>query len=121
MYPHIQDRTVLYEPPGPVLVPAGLYEAKLVDVRRFNNVFGERVGLVFEIVAGDYAGTALMQAAALTDSPHGKLAALLRGIAGADASPQAASEFIGRRCQIAVRHGMTKTGKPFAGIVQTFP
>ncbi len=35
-----------------VLIPEGLYEAELIDVRRFDNAFGERAGLVFAIVPG---------------------------------------------------------------------
>ena len=117
---NIQNRSVLYDPPRPVLVPEGLYEAALSDVRRFSNAFGERAGLVFEIVAGPHAGTALMESAALKDSPRGKLAALLRGLGGADASLLTVYELIGRRCRIAVRHEVTKNGKPYAAIVQTF-
>jgi hypothetical protein len=122
MQVNVQNRSVLYEPPGPgpVLVPEGLYEAALVDVRRFANAFGERAGLVFEIVSGPHAGTELMESAALKDSPRGKLATLLRGLGGADGSLLTAQELIGRRCQIAVRHGTTKAGKAYAAIVQTF-
>lgn len=117
---NVQNRSVLYEPPGPVLIPEGLYEAALVAVRRFTNAFGERAGLVFEVVGGPHAGTELMESAALKESPRGKLATLLRGLGGADASLLAAHELVGRRCQIAVRHGTTKAGKPYATIVQTF-
>ena len=115
----IQNRSVLYAKPGPVLVPEGVYEAALVEIRRFTNAFGERAGLVFEIERGPHAGTVLMESAALKDSPRGKLAALLRGIGGADASLLTAHELVGQRCRIVVRHEATKAGKDYAAIVQT--
>ena len=45
----IQNRSVLYEAPPAALVPEGVYSAELIDVRRFTNSFGDRVGLVFKI------------------------------------------------------------------------
>ena len=101
-------------------MPEGIYDAALVDVRRFANAFGERVGLVFEIVNGPHLGVTLMEAAALKPSPRGKLADLLHGMGGADGSLLAAHELVGRQCRIAVRHETTNTGKAYAAIVQTF-
>ena len=116
----IQNRSVLYDEAEPVLVPEAVYEADLVDVRRFSNVFGERVGLVFKITSGRYLGIELMEAAALKTSPRGKLAELLRGMGGADGSLLTAHALVGRRCRIAVRHEATKAGKTYAAIAQTF-
>jgi hypothetical protein len=116
----VQNRSVLYAPPEVVLVPEAVYEADLVDVRRFSNVFGERLGLVFKIASGPYLGIELMEAAALKASPRGKLADMLRGMGGADGSLLTAHELVGRRCRIAVRHEATKAGKPYAAITQTF-
>jgi len=116
---NVQNRSVLYGT-DPTLVPEGIHEAELVDVRRFTNVFGERVGLVFRIVTGLHLGAELMESAALKASPRGKLAELLHGMGGADGSLLTAHELVGRRCRIAVRHEVTKAGKPYAAIVQTF-
>ena len=120
MQVNVQDRSVLYAEAEPALVPEGIYEADLVDVRRFTNAFGERVGLVFEIATGSHKGVELMEAAALKASPRGKLAELLRGMGGVDCSLLTAHELVGRRCQVAIRHEATKTGKSYAAIVQTF-
>lgn len=116
----VQNRSVLYERAHPVLVPEGIHEAELVDVRRFANAFGERVGLVFRIAAGAHAGAELMESAALKASPRGKLAELLHGLGGADGELLTAHELVGRRCRIAVRHEATKAGTPYAAIAQTF-
>lgn len=120
MHVSIQNRSTLYENGGPVLVPEGLHLAELVDVRKFANVFGERVGLVFAIDGGLYHGIELMESAALKGSPRGKLSELLRGIGGSDGSLLSAHELVGQRCHIAVRHEATKTGKTYAAITQTF-
>lgn len=116
----VQNRSVLYARTKLVLVPEAIYEADLVDVRRFSNVFGERVGLVFKIASGPHLGIELMEAAALKGSPRGKLAELLRGMGGADGSLLTAHELVGRRCRIAVRHEATKAGAPYAAITQIF-
>lgn len=115
----VQNGSVLYGESEPV-VPEAVYEADMVDVRRFSNVFGERVGLVFKIATGPHVGVELMEAAALKASPRGKLAELLRGMGGADGSLLTAQELVGRRCRIAVRHEASKAGKIYAAIAQTF-
>lgn len=120
MHLTIHNRSVLYAEPEPVLVPEAVYEADLVDVRRFSNVFGERVGLVFKIANGPHMGAELMEAAALKASPRGKLAELLRGMGGDDGSLLTAHALVGRRCRICVRHEITKGGKIYAAIAHTF-
>jgi hypothetical protein len=116
----IQNRSVLYGQQGAELVPEGLYEAALIDVRPFANVHGQRLGLVFEITAGLYRGLELMESAAVTGSPRGKLAEMVRGLGGAEASIEAARNLIGRHCRIAVRHESNKAGKTYAAVAQTF-
>ena len=75
----VQNGTVLYGKAEPGLIPEGWHLAELIDVRRFANVFGERVGLVFKIASGPHLGIELMEAAALKASPRG---------VGANANPQ---------------------------------
>lgn len=116
----IQNRSDLYEVADTTLVPEGVHEARLVGVRCFANAFGDRVGLEFVITSGPHRGVKLMEAAARKASPRGKLAELLRGMGGADGSLLVAHELVGRDCRIAVRHEVTKAGKPYAAIVQTF-
>ena len=75
----IQNRSVLYKTTEPVLVPEGVYEAELVGVKDFSNAFGQRVGLVFRITTGQHEGVELMESAAVSTSPRGKLVELMRG------------------------------------------
>ena len=114
----IHNSSVLYEAPPAALVPEGVYSAELIDVRRFTNSFGDRVGLVFKIDKGAHAGAIIMETAAFNDSHRGKLAELLRGLGGAPL--QAGRDVIGRACKISVRHEATKIGKLYAAITQTF-
>lgn len=118
----VQNGSVLYEKAEPVLVSEGLHQAELIDVRRFGNVFGDRVGLVFRISTGRYAGQEIMEAAALSSSPRGKLAELLRGLGGGAApSLLTATDMVGHQCRIAVRHEQGRTGRVYAAITRTTP
>ena len=117
----VQSRSVLYEKAEPVLVSKGLHLAELIDVRRFGNVFGDRVGLVFRISTGPYAGQEIMEAAALSSSPRGKLADLLRGLGDGEPSLLTATDLVGRQCQIDVQHERGRTGRVYAAILRTTP
>lgn len=107
----IQNRSVLYKTPEPVLVPEGVYEAKLVEVKEFSNAFGNRVGLVFRITTGQHEGVELMESATASTSPRGKLAELMRGMGRSAGNPV---ELVGQHCQIAVKHESNKVGKRYA-------
>lgn len=111
----------MYEKAEPVLVPKGLHLAELIDVRRFGNVFWDRVGLVFRISTGPYAGQEIMEAAALSSSPRGKLADLLRGLGDGEPSLLTATDLVGRQCQIDVQHERGRTGRVYAAILRTTP
>ena len=117
----VQSRTVLYEKADSVLVPEGLHLAELIDVRRFGNVFGDRVGLVFRISTGQYAGQEIIESATLSPSPRGKLAELLRGLGGQDPSLLTATDMVGQQCRIAVQHEQGRSGRVFAAITHTIP
>lgn len=118
----VQNGTVLYEKAEPVLIPEGLYLAELIDVRRFANTFGERLGLAFRISTGRHAGQEIMEAAALSSSPRGKLAELLRGLGGGnDPSLLTATDMVGHQCRITVRHEQGRTGRMYAAITHTTP
>ena len=117
----VQNGTVLYEKADSALVPEGLHLAELIDVRRFANVFGSRVGLVFRISTGLYAGQEIMESATLSPSPRGKLAELLRGLGGQEPSLLTATDMAGQQCRIAVQHEQGRSGRVFAAITHTIP
>lgn len=115
----VQNRTDLSKKTGAVLVREGSHPARLVDVQEFTNAFGVRVGLVFRLEGGEFDGVGLMESAAASGSPRGKLSELLRGVGGGHTA-EAARQAIGRNCRVTVRHELTRQGKPYAAIAQTF-
>ena len=117
---NIQNRSVLYAKHDSVLVPEGIHNAELIDVQPFESTFGARVGLVFRLVGGEHNGIELMQSAAATSSPKGKLADLLHGLGGTNGLLDTARALIGKQCGIAIRHNTNKSGKAYAAITQTF-
>jgi hypothetical protein len=122
----IQNRSDLYKIlaplDNPAIVPQGIHPARLIEVRRFNNSFGERVGLVFEITGGTHRGAQVMESATLKNNPRSKLADLLRGIGGGgEVELLAANDLIGRDCKILIKHEQNRQGKSYAAVSQTFP
>lgn len=117
----IQNGSVLYGITELGLIPEGWHLAELIDVRKFTNAFGKRAGLVFSISTGSHAGHEIMESAALSSSPRGKLAELLGGLGGADGSPLTAHELVGRQCLIDICHEQGRTGKLYAAIIGTAP
>lgn len=116
---NLQNRPVLYEK-TPVLIPAGVYPARLADVTPVaTNPFGQqRIGLVFEIMEGQQAGTRLTETAAL--SQRGKLGELLAGMGElVGASEASIRRLIGHPCRIMVKHGTTRAGTSYASVAAT--
>ena len=123
MNPSIQNRSDLYRINAPLdnpdIVMQGIHPAKLIEVRRFSNVFGERIGLVFKITGGTFTGTEIMDSAAIKSGTQGKLTDLLQGLGGDGVD--LVDELIGRECHIAVKHERDKSGKTYAAINHTYP
>ena len=115
----VQNRSVLYAKHDPVLVSEGIHDAELIDVRPFESTFGARVGLVFRLVGGDHNGIELMQSAAATSSPKGKLADLLHGLGGSDGTLDTARALVGKRCRVAVRNATSREGRSYSAITST--
>ena len=115
----VQNRSVLYAKHDPVLVSEGIHDAELIDVRPFESTFGARVGLVFRLVGGDHNGIELMQSAAATSSPKGKLADLLHGLGGNDGTLDTARALVGKRCRVAVRNATSRAGRSYSAITST--
>jgi hypothetical protein len=118
MRTNLQNRPDLYENRpalGPVLVPEGVYEARLVDVQPFDNAHGQRVALIYELGDGDRVTVS----AAI--SGRGKLADLVAGMGEVGGlSVEGLRRLIGTRCRVRVVHGCTRAGTPYAAITETF-
>lgn len=106
---------------GRILVPDGEYEGRLIDSAPFATARGERMGFSYEIVGGEYAGAILMQSAARSESPTGKLAGLLRELLGREPSSSElrdgpGREHIGLACRLNTRQDCTQSGTPFSAV-----
>lgn len=105
------------------VIPDGEYRARLVAIAPFSNAHGERLGFSFEITDGTHAGVVLMQSAARSASPSGRLAALLRDLLGRDPTPAELRDgpglaHIGLTCRIIAREGRSRSGKRYSAVQQ---
>jgi len=102
-------------------VPDGEYQARLVAVAPFANAHGERMGFSYEIEGGPHAGVILVQSAARSESPKGKLAAILIDILGREPTLDEllngpGSEHIGLTCRIIVEEGRSRSGTKYSAV-----
>lgn len=107
----------------PDLVPDGAYPARLATVRQFGNAFGLRIGLDFELLDGELAGTVLTASAAPSASPKGKLADILRGLLGREPTEAELLEPVrltGSRCRVLVRTEANRSGKAYSNVAAVF-
>lgn len=101
------------------LVPAGLHEARLVDVRRFGNAHGPRIGFEFELACGER----LMASAAPSTNSRSKLAELVRGLLGREPSNTELGDparVAGWQCKVLVRTESNKAGRQYSHVVTVF-
>jgi hypothetical protein len=113
----------LVQPEGPNLVPDGEYRARLVAVAPFANAHGERMGFSYKIIGGPHAGVILIQSAARSESPKGKLAAILIDLLGREPTLEElingpGSEHIGLGCRIIVAEGRSRSGTRYSAVQQ---
>lgn len=114
----IQNRTDLYSETNKSMVPEGVYPAELAQVRHTFNQFGHRVGLLFRITDGQYAGVEILDTANPKSSIKGKLATLLRGLCSE--VPPDLNSLVGKTCKIAIQHETSGHGKRYAAISHTY-
>ena len=121
--------TVIVKPKAirePELVASGAYEAELVEVKQFSNAFGSRIGFVFEIVGGDYAGVQVMRSCSPQLSRQSKLAEIIKGLTKREptdletARGYDLSRLVDTTCQILVMTEQAKNGKTFSNIERVF-
>jgi hypothetical protein len=106
---------------GPKLVPDGEYRARLVAVAPFSNAHGERMGFSYEIAGGPHAGVILVQSAARSESPTGKMAAILLDLLGREPTLDEllngpGSEHFGLPCRIIVEEGRSRSGTRYSAV-----
>lgn len=102
-------------------MPDGAYPARLVDVFTFSNAHGDRLGFSYRIEGGPQHGMVLMQSAARSTSPHGRLAEILSELLGRE--PTEAEllrgierDHLGLPCCIVTREDRNRAGAKFSAV-----
>ena len=127
----IQNRSLLYEraddKPLPALpktevIPRGIYSARLADVRRFTNSWGERLGFIFEVIEGEQAGKWVIQSTGTVMSRRSKQGQTVAALMGRDLTDDEAlygcdpRRLIGTECQLVLGLAATRAGKPYTTV-----
>lgn len=104
------------------MVPAGDYPARLIGIARFTNTHQQaRLKLTYRIDSGPHAGAVLIQTAAISASPYGRLSEVLQGLLGRDPTQTElqdgpGSDQIGTRCRITTHVASKPTGAKYAAV-----
>lgn len=110
--------------PAPVLLPAGTYAARLVNVRRFATAFGDRIGFELALLDGQQ-GAIVLESAANSPSPRGKLADLIAGLTGRPATDTErhgeVAHLIGATCHVMLTPATNRSGKAYMKVDRLFP
>ena len=124
----IQKGTVLYErPPLEALpktdvIPRGVYPARLFDVRRFTNAWGDRLAFMYEITEGEQAGKRVIQSTATALSKRSKLGQTVATLLGRELTDNEAlygydpRGLIGTECKLVLGLAATRAGKPYTTV-----
>jgi len=124
----IQNRSLLYEmPPGIAmaacdLVPPGLYQATLTEVKRYVSNWGERVGFVFCITEGHYANSTVTLSTATNLSRSSKLGRTLADLLARELTDAELlygfqpERLKGTECKILVDEHSTRCGTPYSEV-----
>ena len=111
-------------PYGSTLPIGGTYAARLMAVRRFETTFGWRVGFEFELLEGQ-PGARVIDSAADSPSPRGKLAEMIDTLTGRPATAAELGgdlhDLIGRRCHARVSLAVNRAGKAYLRVDRLFP
>ena len=113
--------------PGPAgVIPDGTYDAELVAVKRFRNIYKRRVHFDFVLQGGRVDGLKIAITAVLSHSRESRLAATIQGLLGRELTDKELHEgidlfsLVGIKCKVVVLKKTISTGNPHSNIVQVF-
>jgi hypothetical protein len=127
----IQNRSLLYEntadKPLPILpkaevIPRGIYPARLVDIQKFSNAWGERLAFVFEVSGGEQAGKRVVSSTATALTKRSKLGQTVAALMGRELTDAEAlygcdpKRLIGTDCRVVLGMAATRAGKPYTTV-----
>jgi len=108
------------------VVPNGTYNAKLTNIKEFQNSYGDRVGFEFTLQDEAVEGLTVMRSTSPNLSAKSKLAELLRGLLGRDlgehelTSGLDVEELVGTECKVLVLQSRGKGGQLYSNVEQVF-
>ena len=113
--------------PSPAgVIPDGTYDAELVAVKRFRNIYKKRVHFDFVLQGGRVDGLKITKTATLSYSRESRLAATIQGLLGRELTDKELHEgidlfsLVGIKCKVVVLKKTTGPGPPHSNIVQVF-
>jgi len=103
------------------VIPDGVYEAELSDVREFENAFGERIGFEFTIQGGEHDGATVMRSTGTNCTPKSKLAEMVYSLVGDEAENATQGgldleQLKGQRCRVLIAQGQSKSGQTYSNV-----
>jgi hypothetical protein len=121
--------SMMLKPKAPkvTVVPDGAYSATLVDVRLFENAYGQRVGFEFTLHGDGVEGQTIMRSTTPKLSAQGKLVEIISGLAGRPLTTEELRDgfdiekLIGTDCRVLVIQSRSKTGSVFSNVERVLP
>ena len=113
--------------PGPAgVIPDGTYDAELVAVKRFRNVYKRRVHFDFVLQGGRVDGLKIAKTAILSHSRESNLTASIQGLLGRELTDKELHEgidlfsLVGIQCKVVVLKKTAGPGPTHSNIVHVF-
>lgn len=108
------------------LIKDGTYPARLSNIKRFANTYGERIGFEFTISAGPFDGQKVMRSTAPQLTRQSKLAEVIEGLTGKPLTDKELTggydlqQLLDAPCSILVLQQRSKTGAVYSNVERVF-
>jgi hypothetical protein len=122
--------TLVVKPKAPApaaVIKDGTYPARLSNIKRFANTYGERIGFEFTIEGGGpFDGQKVMRSTAPQLTRQSKLAEVIEGISGRTLTEKELAggfdlqQLLEARCSILVLQQRSKTGAVYSNVERVF-
>lgn len=110
--------------PNPAVQIHGPYAARLTNIRRFVTAFGARIAFELTLLDG-HPGETVLESAADSPNPKGKLASVILSLTGRPATPEELSgsfdRLIGTHCHVLLSPAENRSGKAYRKVERIFP
>ncbi len=107
-------------------VPQGAYKAKLINVNRSNNAYGERLNFEFCLHGASVEGIVVTRSTNPLLTAKSKLAEVLNGLLGRELTHDEIikgvdiEQMVGTECNVLVLNNKSKTGTTYSNVERIF-